>query len=310
MERANVLVSQVEAFIEVARQRNLSRAAEALHVTQPGLSARLQGLERELRVALFDRSRRGMELTSAGRAFLPYAERAMDSLQAGQALLGEHASGLAGELAIGAAPAVGTYVLPRLLKRFVRDYPAVRLVVRTGHSEEIVDLVAARELEVGLVREIHRPGVALTPLYEDELLLVVPPGHEFARAGRIEVERLSAATLILFDRTSSYYDATSAVFREAGVVPRGRIELDNIDAAKQMVAHGLGVALLPHTAVAGDIARGVLRAIEIVGLRPIRRQIFAARRAGQAVVSPAAVGFLEVLDQIDELLPGRGTILA
>ncbi len=305
-----MLVTQIEAFLEVARQRNLSRAADTLHVTQPGLTARLQGLERELGVALFERSRRGMELTAAGDAFRPYAERAIDSLQAGQAAVGEHGSRLAEELAIGAAPAVGTYVLPKLLERFVRDHPAARLVVRTGHSEEIVDLVGAGELEIGLVREIHRPGVTLTPLYEDELLLVVPPGHAFVRAGRIGVERLSASTLILFDRTSSYYDATSAVFREAGVVPRSRIELDNIDAAKQMVGHGLGVALLPHTAVAGDVARGVLRVIEIEGIRPIRRQIFAARRAEKAVVSPAVKGFLDVLDDIADLLPGRGAILA
>lgn len=305
-----MLVTQIEAFLEVARQRNLSRAAEALHVTQPGLTARLQGLERELGVSLFDRSRRGMELTGAGHAFLPYAERAIDALQAGEAAVGEHGTRFAGELSIGAAPAVGTYVLPRLLARFVQDHPGVRLVVRTGHSEEVVDLVADGELDVGLVREIRRPGVTLTPLYEDELLLVVPPTHEFATAGRVGVGRLSAATLILFDRTSSYYDATAAVFREAGVVPRSRIELDNIDAAKQMVGHGLGVALLPHTAVAGDVARGLLRVIEIEGIRPIRRQIFAARRAGAAVISPAVSGFLDVLDSIAELVPGRGTIVA
>jgi DNA-binding transcriptional LysR family regulator len=306
----HVLVSQLEAFLEVARQHNLSRAAEILHVTQPGLSARLQALEQELDVRLFERSRRGMQLTSAGRAFLPYTERALDSLLAGRAVVSEHAAGTAGELVIGAAPSVGTYVLPALLQRFVRDHASVRLVVRTGHSEEIVESVARGELDVGLVREIHRPGVVLTPLYEDELLLVVPPGHAFASRGRISLGMLSSTTLILFDRSSSYYEVTNATFREAGVVPRSTIELDNIDAAKQMVGHGLGVALLPHTAVAGEIARGGLRAIAIDDARPIKRRILAVRPAGPSSPSPAVAWFVEVLEHIEEVLPGRGTILA
>lgn len=303
-------IPQIEGFLETARRRNLSRAAEALHVTQPALSARLQALENELGVALFERSRRGMRLTDAGVAFRPFAEHALQALDDGRTLLTEHARGIAGRLTIGTAPAVGAYVLPGLLARYVSRFPSVRLSVRTGHSEEIVELVASGELDIGLIRELHHPGVTARPLYEDELVLVAPSGHRFAGAGPVNVAALAGQTLILFDRTSSYYDLTNTIFRAGGVQPRSTIELDNIEAAKHMVRQGLGVALLPHTAIAGEVAQGVLRAIPLEAAPPTRRRIIAVRRTSTAPPSVPVQGFLETLDRIDEVLPGRGTILA
>jgi DNA-binding transcriptional LysR family regulator len=306
-----VIIAHIEGFLEIARRGNLSRAAEALHVTQPALTARLRLLEEGLGTPLFERSRRGMRLTDAGRAFLPHAERAVEALDTGRALVGEHARGTAGHLSIGAAPSVGAYVLPGLLARFVERFPAVRLVVRTGHSEEVADLVAQGELDIGLIRELHHPGVVVQLVYEDELLLVVPPSHEFATMGSIEVDNLTGVTLVLFDRTSSYYDLTNTLFRSAGVIPRSTIELDNIEAAKQVVRHGLGVALLPVTAIAADVAQGLLRVVPIRDMLPTRRRMVAARRAGAAdFVSPPVRGFLDALERIHEVLPDRGAILA
>ncbi len=305
-----MLIAQVEGFLEIARQRNLSRAAAALHVTQPALTARIRLLEEELGTPLFERSSRGMQLTDAGRAFLPHAERAIRALDAGRDLVAEHAQGTTGQLTIGTAPAVGAYVLPGILARFVRRFSGVRLVVRTGHSEEIADHVARDELDIGLIRELVRPGLTVRLLYEDELILVVPAQHPLARVDATGVERLADSTLILFDRTSSYYDLTNAIFRAAGVAPRSVIELDNIEAAKHMVRQGLGVALLPHTAIAGDLARGDLRAVDLVGVGPTRRRIVAVHRGGAGSRSPALQGFLDVLDEIDEILPTRGAILA
>jgi len=305
-----LLIAQVEGFLEIARQHNLSRAAEALHVTQPALTARIKLLEEELGTPLFERSHRGMRLTDAGRAFVPHAERAVDALATGRGLVGDHARGVAGQLTIGTAPAIGTYVLPGLLTRFVARFSDIRLVVRTGHSEEIVELVDRGELDIGLIREVHHTGVTVRTLYSDALILVVPPRHEFAHIGPVDVERLADATLILFDRTSSYYDLTHAIFRAAGVVPRSTIELDNIEAAKHMVRNGLGVALLPATAIAGDVARGELRSVVLAGVPPNRRRIVAVWRSTSGTLAPPLQGFLDVLDRIDEILPTRGAILA
>lgn len=300
-----MLLSHLEALVETARQRNLSRAATVLHVTQPALTARLHALEAELGMSLFTRGRRGMALTDAGRAFLPYAERALTAVDDGASMLAELKRGGAGELVLGAAPAISTYVLPRLLVRFTDRHPRVRLSVRTGHSEEILEMVLRREVDLGLVRELRHPDIESRPLYDDELVLVAEANHPLAAHGVVEPAAMASVRLILFDRTSSYYDLTNAYFRAAGASASGVMELDNIDAAKQMVGQGLGIALLPRTAVADELADGRLRAIAIRGAQPIRRRIVAIRRRDVGLVAGPTAAFLEILAGVGEdLLPG------
>ena len=286
-----MLLSQVEAVLAVARDGQISRAATSLFVTQPALTARIHALEDELGTPLFTRSGR-------------YAERALAALNDGAELLAELGRGGSGELRVGAAPAVSTYVLPILLVRFTEAHPNVRLVVRTGHSEEIVDLVLRQEIDIGLTRELAPDRrIASRSLYEDELVLVARRGDPLTEDPAVDVARIGEARLILFDRTSSYFDLTNAFFRQAGVSPRGVMELDNIDAAKQMVEQGLGIALLPTTSIATELADGRLAPITIRDAAPLRRRIVAIRPAIGSPPSPPLAAFLGLLDRIDELVP-------
>jgi DNA-binding transcriptional LysR family regulator len=288
-----MLFSQITAFVEVARRKSVSRAAETLFVTQPALTARIQGLERNLGAALFVRTSRGMKLTEAGDAFLPYAVRALNTLTDGRMQVNALERGGAGRLTIGAAPAVSTYVLPGLLKRFALSHPRVSVSVRTGHSEEMLDLVLREEVDVGLVRALHHRDIVSTPLYEDRLILVVEPDHRFADQGRIRLEEMAGEQLILFDRTSSYHELTNALFRRAGIAPAGVMELDNIDAAKKMVEQGFGVALLPHTSVTDELEAGRLAEVAIRGAEPVRREIVAVRRKDAGAPAGAVAAFLD-----------------
>jgi DNA-binding transcriptional LysR family regulator len=290
-----VRLAQIEGFVEVARSQKLGQAASELFITQPALTARIQRLEQELGVPLFVRTPTGMRLTDPGRTFLPWAVRALDAVDEGRRHVEELARGGAGELAIGAAPAVSTYVLPALLKSFSDDLPNVSLVVRTGHSEEILDMVLRGEVELGLVRALLHPQIQSMPFYEETLVLVTDPSHPFAARTRISIAEIAEAQLILFDRTSSYHGLTSSFFREAGVTPRGVMELDNIDAAKKMVQQGLGVALLPQTAVAGELADGSLVAVRIADVEPARRQIVAVRRKDDGEPTGLVAAFMQKL---------------
>jgi DNA-binding transcriptional LysR family regulator len=289
-----LLLSQLEAFVEAARRGNVSRAAEALFVTQPALSARLKSIEAALGVELLIRTRRGVRLSEAGKAFLPFAQRALEAVSEGRQLVGELSRGGVGRLAIGAAPAVSTSVLPEMLTRFRAAHPSVQLVVRTGHSEEVLEMVLREQVQVGLVRELRHPEIVATPLYEDELVLVVERSHAFAERGTIKVAEVASEHLILFDRTSSYHELTSSLFREAGVVTRGVMELDTIDAAKKMVEQGLGVALLPYTAVAGELTAGRLASAKLSDANAIRRRIVAVRRRDAGAPSELVSAFLEI----------------
>jgi DNA-binding transcriptional LysR family regulator len=290
-----MLLAHIEGFLEVARFGSVSRAAEALYVTQPTLTARLHALERELGERLFVRGRQGMRLTDAGRAFLPYAERAVRALRDGRRAIEEVGSAAAGQLLLAAAPAVSTYVLPGVLERFVAAHPRVEVIVRTGHSEDVLQMVLRDEVQVGLGRALQHPEVTLQPFHEEVLVLVVAPDHPFARAGSVSIADVSSEQLILFDRTSSYYEITQVAFLAAGVALRGLMELDNIEAAKKMVERGLGVALLPRSAVAREVAAGELRRVELRDAAPMRRQIVAMRRLDAGRPSGLVAAFLALL---------------
>jgi DNA-binding transcriptional LysR family regulator len=290
-----MLLVHIEGFLEVARLNSVSRAAEALYVTQPTLTARLHALERELGERLFVRARHGMRLTDAGRAFLPYAERAVRALREGRRAMDELGNASAGQLLLAAAPAVSTYILPAILESFVAAHPRVEVVVRTGHSEDVLRMVLSDQAQVGLGRALRHPDVELEPFYEEELVLVVAPDHPFARQPQVAMADLGSEQLIMFDRTSSYYEITQAAFLAAGVTLRGLMELDNIEAAKKMVERGLGVALLPRTAVSREVQAGELSRVYLAGGTPMRRSIVAMRRRDAGEPAGVVAAFLDLL---------------
>ena len=298
MPQDPMLFAHLESFVEVARRGNVSRAAEALFLTQPAITARLKALERDMGVELFVRSSRGMKLSDAGRAFLPYAERTMATVDEGRQLVANLRQGNVGALVIAAAPAVSTYVLPEILRVFRTTHPKVRLGVKTGHTEEVLEMVLRAEAHIGIGRPIKHPDIELIPVLDDEMVLVASARHAFARRGKVRLDELAAERLILFDRTSSYHELTSSLFRQAGVVPASTLELDNVEAAKKMVQQGLGVALLPRMALAAELKSGSLRPVKLIGAPPISRPIVALRRkdAGEPI-GPVA-GFLETLKEV------------
>jgi DNA-binding transcriptional LysR family regulator len=297
------VLPQILAFLEVARRGNLSRAAEALYVSQPTLTARLQALESELGEQLFVRTRRGMRLTEAGEAFLPFAEHSVQAISDGRDRLSELRRGTAGKLVLGAPPTVSTYALPALLARFTEEHPGVRLTVMTGTSEEILELVLHDRIQVGLMRALGHPEVEAVPVYSDALLAVVSPDHRLA-GRKVRLAELAGEPLVLFGRSSSYRVFTQAVFRQAGVMPDSVLELDNIEAAKKMVEHGIGISLVPHSAVTGELATGVLSVVDLADTTLPSREIVAVRRHDAGPASGTVATFMALLTEVGSLIVG------
>ena len=293
---SGIQLVQVEGFLEVARRGSVSRAAEALFITQPTLTARLHGLERELGTPLFLRTSQGMRLTDAGRAWIPFAERALRALIDGRDALDQVKSASAGHLLVAAAPAVSTYLLPELLERFVAEHPRVEVSVRTGHSEDVVDLVLRDEVQIGLGRAIRHPDLELRPFHTEDLVLVCAPEHPFTKQRAVQMAEVANQKLIMFDRTSSYYEITQGAFLSAGVSLRGLMDLDSIEAAKKMVERGLGVALLPATAVAREVEGGTLCVVRMEDAPPMQNTIVAFRRRDAGRPEGIVAAFLELLE--------------
>ena len=289
------MLARIEAFLAVAQRRSVSQAAASLGLSQPTLTARLQSLETELGTQLFVRTRRGMRLTEAGDAFLPYAQRAVEALRAGRELLDELRRGEAGRLVLATPPTVSTYALPLLLTRFRAEHPNVRLIVKTGYSEEILQMVLREEVQLGLTRALSHPDVEAVPVYSDRLLLAAAAGHPLTKQEDLPLTELAGETLILFGRSSSFRELALAIFRQAGVLPASVIELDNIEAAKKMVERGLGIALLPASAVAAELAAGALNRIDTPATRSLRRDVVAVRRHDAGLPAGPVRQFLELL---------------
>jgi DNA-binding transcriptional LysR family regulator len=299
---------QLEAFVEVVRRSSVTGAAKALYVTQPALTARLNALERTVGAPLLVRRRGGVRLTEAGRAFFPYAERALQAVAEGRTVLAELERGAAGHVAICASPIVSTYALPSILKRFAEMHPRVEVAVRTGHSEEMIEVVKRDEAAVGLLRAFNDPDIEQFTLYEDELVLVVHPAHASGEVARLA--DLADEHFVLFDRASSYHELTSAMFLEAGIAARSVMELDNVDSAKKMVELGLGVAFLPRVAVADEVRNGTLRIVELTDRRPPRRPIVAVRRKDAGAPLGVTAAFLSLLRELGPELQAAASATA
>ncbi|MDO8617238.1 MAG: LysR family transcriptional regulator [Dehalococcoidia bacterium] len=265
---------QIEAFIQVATHNSFSRAAEVLQLTQPSITARIQALERELGEELFERGGRGVRLTDAGHVFRPYVERLLQTLQEGRFAVDEVRNAQLGSLRLGSAITISTYVLPGILHTFCQRHPGVDVVIRSGRSEQVLNMLLADEVQVGLVRSLANAEVETTHLYDDEIVLVAYPEHPFAAPDACPtVAEAAAQPIVLFDRGSSYYGLIHNFFRQAGVIPNVAMELDSLEATKRMVEQGLGIALVPLVTIERELAAGILVRVNLANAEPIKRPI-------------------------------------
>ena len=182
-----------------------------------------------------------------------------------------------------------------VLEHFVAAHPRVEVSVRTGHSEDVVELVLRDEVQIGLGRAIRHPDLELRAFHTEDLVLVCAPDHPFTQLSNVTMAQVAAEKLIMFDRTSSYYEITQGAFLSAGVSLRGLMELDSIEAAKKMVERDLGVALLPGTAVARELAGKTLRTVKMLDAPPMQNTIVAYRRRDAGKPEGIVAAFLELL---------------
>jgi DNA-binding transcriptional LysR family regulator len=266
-------IGQVEAFLAVGTFGGFRRAAQALRVTQPAVSARIKALEGSLGVPLFERGRGGLALSAAGRALRPHAEQLLQAVALARQAVHNLRPASGGALQIAAALSICTYLLPDVLKRFQAAHPSVMITVRSGHSKEVLEMVLRGEAEIGVARSLQHPAIETLSLRDDPLVLVGRARAWLTRARRVRLETIADQPLIFFDRGSSDWTLSHGLFRRAGLVPNVVLEVETIETAKRMVERGIGLAFLPHLAVAREIRTRKLVAIEIVDAEPLSRSL-------------------------------------
>jgi DNA-binding transcriptional LysR family regulator len=296
-------VDQLRAFVAVARARRFTRAARTLGTTQPSLSRRVQQLERAVEAKLVVRTPAGVVLTSAGERFLPHAERALASVDAGRTAIEELSGEPRGAVALGSQPTISAYVLPAVLARFVAHHPDVVLRLREGLPNQIEERLASGELDLAIMNlPVRRLDLAAQKLWQEDYLLVVPAGHRLASIDRAVGLGDASREALVVVRDAHATRALFAACEERGVRPHVVVDADNLEAARRMVERGLGVALLPRTMAEATDSRRVRR-LEIAG-GGVRRQVALVHR-GEAYLTSTARALRAAI--VESLAANRAT---
>jgi DNA-binding transcriptional LysR family regulator len=249
---------QLEHFVAVAEERNFTRAARRVHIVQSGLSASVRALERELGAALFARTTRRVELTEEGRALLgearavlAAADRARDAVAAVRGLL-------RGRLSVGVMQRVAGVDLPATLGRFRERHPDVDIRLRQAGATVLADDVRAARLDFAFVAvpAAQLRGVAHTPLVADPMLFTCAPGHRFADRRSVRLAALGGEDFVEFQLGWGVRIVLDQAFAALGVERRIVCEVNDTQTLLDLVAHGLGVAVVPRVLAAGrsDVA--------------------------------------------------------
>lgn len=286
---------QLAAFCAVVERKSFSEAAERLGVTQPAVSQQIRSLEERVGRQLLDRSGRRVEPTEAGNRLYRSAQRLL-ALE--RQLLDEVAGGaegpLHGQLAIGASTGPGGTVVPVLLCEFAEANPHVTIDLTISDTQTIVEQVARRELELGVVGATPRNrSVAYEPFFHDEVVLVCLPEHRFA-GGTISLDDLGGEPLIVMQEGAGVRQVIEDELRGAGTRLRDldvRLELGLQESVKSAVEAGHGVTFISRTAVERELAAGTLAEARVRGLEP-SREISLVRAAGR-VSTRVADAFVE-----------------
>ncbi len=298
---------QLAAFCAVVERRSFSQAAERLGVTQPAVSLQVRALEKRLGTQLLDRSGRRVEPTEAGRRLYRGAQRILALEQQVLAdVVAESEGELAGVLSIGASTGPAAVVVPLLLCEFQRAHPAVRVSLEVHDTATVVELVAERQLELGIVGASPRHrGVTFEPLAHDEVVLVCPPGHRFAGKS-LDVHELATETLVVMQEGAGVRRIVGDELRRLGLRLRDldvRLELGLQESVRSAVLAGYGVTFISRAAVEAELAAGTLAEARIAGMDGTREIVLA--RATARVPTRVAQSFAEFARE-RTAVPGHG----
>ena len=286
-----MLLRHIRYFLAVAEQANFTRAAEALHVSQPTLSQQIRQLEDQLGAQLLDRSGRSIRLTDAGVAYMRYARRALQELEAGRRALHDVHELTRGSLRLAITPTFTAYLIGPLIDDFNRRYPKITVNIQEMAQEKIETLLGEDALDVGIAfDDVRSPDIEIQVLLVEALSLVVEKSHPCAALrGALSLAAFARLELVLLSGTYATRAHIDRYCRQHDVAPRIAVEVDSISAVVEIVRRGRLATLLP---VAIARQQEDLRSIELAP-PPTKRTAALLQRRG-AYRTAAARAFVSL----------------
>ena len=273
-------LESLKSFYHVAKEGSFSRAAKVLHVSQPAMSVRIKTLETELGERLFDRARQGVALTEAGAVLFESAEKIFSDVEEALTRLRELTTSGGGNVRLGCSDTASINLLPPVLRKFRKKFPAAEITMRNDHTRGILDRLVRGELDFGIV---SRPAsidrrLEASVLFEEPFVFVCQKNDPLLRRSQISLSMLDGRPMVTLEKGTHTRELLDRALRQAGATPTIVLETGNIEVQKIYAAAGFGCALVPESALLGNDKRRLQ-------VRPIKGEPL---RRAMAVVVPRA----------------------
>jgi Transcriptional regulator len=256
-----VNIENMEAFVYVIHYGSFNKAADALFLSQPSVTARIQSLERELNCRLFDRIGKQVQVTEEGKRFLPYAQQLLQIYRKGKEHV-QYKKQLPNELRIGCTVSVANYLIPGLLPAMREKYPQIRFKLQTGTTDELAAKVLNKEVDIAFSRPVNHPEIRSVKLLLDPIRLHVYEGHPFLREENLSIEAIGDEPLVFFECGALDWLRIHRVFESLNRPPRIEFQTDNSETAKKLVLRKAGICFLPGICASQEVAEGKLFPID------------------------------------------------
>ena len=267
-------LQQLRILRAVATEKNFTKAAAVLYLSQPSLSKQIKNLEKNLDVLLINRERNNISLTESGKVLLQYSERILALCEESCRALIDLKNGDRGNLTVGASQTIGTYLMPRILALFAQNYPQINLKVQVNSTRIIAKKIINREIDIavvgGEISDDLKKSLTIKPFVSDELSLIISKSHPFAKKKQINKEDLYCLDFITLNPNSTIKNFIDNILIQNQIETKQLktiLQLNSIEGIKTAVSLGLGAAFVSSSAIEKEIK---LKTIGIIKLENIK----------------------------------------
>jgi LysR family transcriptional regulator, hydrogen peroxide-inducible genes activator len=289
---------QLQYAIQIAADKNFSRAAEKLHIAQPSLSQQLSKLEKEIGVLLFHRNTNAVELTHAGALFIEKAQKVIDMMEQIKQEMDDISHTRKGRLIIGSLPITGAHILPLVLPEFQQRFPEIEIVLVEDSSSRLEQLTATGQTDLTLLTlPLQEEALSYQTLIEEQIWLALPPQHPLTerKTEAVDIGQLEQEPFIVLKKGQGFRKITLDLCGQAGFSPRIVFESSNIETVQSLVAAGMGIAFVPAMVARGHWSQITPEYAQLAG-NPTRTLVISHRKG--RYLSKAAEAFIHTMKDV------------